>query len=264
MNEKIKEFVEERVAYMKYQVEKNNDKIGLYILTDNSSKQSTSYMKAKVKLGTEIGIPTEVIEVTNVKDLLVRLAMASAAGYKTILQKPCDHELEKAYDRFGKATDVDGFYTWNETVKGIYANAPCTSTGILNFLKWELGSLKGKTVVVVGRGDLSGKPMMLQMVNEGATTICLNSTTPEDVKRDVLLLADIVICATGAYGTVKASYLKTGTIVMDVGMCFDTGKLSGEFVEDVQGIAKASKTPGGTGKLTVLTLFENVINSSRI
>lgn len=263
MNELISEFIEERKSKVKNLASRMPFQIaGLKIITDNSSEQSESYMKAKVKLGNELGIETIVEPVYSEEDMYNAIMSAKELGFKTILQKPCADKYEIIYEKLCQKSDADGFYTWNAVSSGNNKNAPCTSTGILNFLEWHLGSLKGKTAVVVGRGDLSGKPMSLQFINKGMTTISLNSTTPTVQKKIALALADIVVCATGVYGTVRASECKEGAIIMDVGMCFDTGKLSGEFVDDEPGRVKYSKTPGGTGKLTVLTLFENVVYNS--
>ncbi|MGL4970697.1 MAG: hypothetical protein ACRC45_03595 [Cetobacterium sp.] len=248
MNDLINQFVEERKVKIKELVAKTPfQTYGLKIITDNSSKQSESYMKAKVRLGTELGIPTIVEAVSSEDDIYHVIRSAKELGYKTILQKPCAKKYEVIYEQLCKSIDADGFYTWNEVANGNNNNAPCTSTGILNFLEWHLGSLKGKTAAVVGRGDLSGKPIALQLINKGCTTISLNSKTTSVQKQIALAIADIVICATGVYGTVKASECKEGSIVMDVGICFDTGKLSGEFIDDEHGRVRYSKTPGGTG-----------------
>lgn len=263
VNEKISLFLEERYSGIRSKVkkmEKNNIRVGLYILTDNSSNQSKSYMKAKIKLGDLLGIDTRIMEVKTNIDVIAALRTAETLGYKTILQEPCDAKLKKTYEFYHTNTDADGFFTWNDTSKGMYECSPCTSTGILNFLKWDIGSLRGMTMVVVGRGDLSGKPMALQFINEGCTVISANSATPRKQLIHLLKMADVVVCATGAYGAVKKSYLNPNTIIMDVGISFATGKISGEFVEDTDEFeVMSSKTPGGTGRLTVATLFENVI-----
>lgn len=263
VNEKISLFVSERAQAIKaksLKMTKENIPHGLLILTDNSSKQSAAYMKAKIKMGLDLGIDTRIVEVKTNTDIITQLRVANTMGYSTILQEPCDPKLKETYGFYHTHTDADGFFTWNDTVNGIYESAPCTSTGILNFLRWSEGSLRGMTVCVVGRGNLSGKPMAIQLINDGCTVLSANSMTSRKNLIHLLKMSDIVICATGAYGAVKKSYLNANTLVMDVGMSFHSGKLTGEFENDTDDFnVRASKTPGGTGKLTVITLFENVV-----
>lgn len=257
LNEEIKKYL--RHKKQKINIKTKDMDYKLFILTDGSDKASESYMKSKIKTASYVNIAADVKRIKDVNDIIAWCQVARQVGAKTILQKPCSEELERAYAKFGRDLDVDGFFTFNDTVNGDYKNSPCTPTGIINFLSWKGYPLRGKNVVIVGRGFLVGKPLSIQMINAGATVSVINTKTEKDLRAALLYNADVVILCTGQYGSVKASELKRGSIVFDVGITFHEGQIRGEFEEDFQNGIHYTKTPGGVGKITVMQLMENVV-----
>lgn len=241
----------------------------LLILTDGVDKQCETYMKSKVNIGKELGITTTIVKIESMWHLDEVLYDALQTKTPVIMQLPIDKKYEEKYNKVKhliKKVDVDGFFRFQELSEGDYTIAPATPKGILNYLKDPMGlnlNLRGKNVVIVGRGNLVGKPLAIMMMNEGATTTILTSKTNKGAKKIALTTADIVVLATGVKGSVSTSELSMkDTYVINVGTCFDeNNKLTTELGID-SSTETVHYTPRikGVGILTVLTLFENVVN----
>jgi methylenetetrahydrofolate dehydrogenase (NADP+)/methenyltetrahydrofolate cyclohydrolase len=133
---------------------------------------------------------------------------------------------------------------------------------VLKLLEHEQIPLEGKNVVVVGASNIVGKPMALMLMQHDATvTICHAKT------RDLAqftILADILVVAAGHPNLILPQMVRTGAVVIDVGITrLKNGKLVGDV--DFEGIAaKASyitPVPGGVGPMTVSMLLVNTISS---
>lgn len=246
------------------------DRKELWILTDGVDSQCKSYMRSKVNVGAELGIETKVITINSEMEFDEVIYDAILTKTPIILQLPINKKYEEKYNKIKnlvKPIDVDGFFRFQEVSEGDYSIAPATPKGILNYIKDEKGlnvDLRGKTVTIVGRGNLVGKPLAMMLINEGATVISLNSKTDKDFRTDALVHSDIVVLATGIKGSVKTSELPNTVKVINVGTCFDeNNRLTTEL--DIDSHMKCDSidyTPRikGVGILTVLTLFENVVN----
>ena len=162
--------------------------------------------------------------------------------------------------------DADGFSPYNlgQVMIGGDCLKPCTPNGIMKLLEFYNISLIGKNVVVVGRSNIVGKPLVNLLINEGATVVCCNSKTV-DLKK-ITSSADIVITAIGRAKYFDSSYFKNGQVLVDVGINFDeNGKMSGDihFDEVINSFEDISITPvpGGVGQLTVAMLLSNVLEA---
>jgi methylenetetrahydrofolate dehydrogenase (NADP+)/methenyltetrahydrofolate cyclohydrolase len=181
-----------------------------------------------------------------------------------------DHiNADKVLTRIDPDKDVDGFHPINvgRLVTGLVGFVPCTPLGCLKLLRAELGDLKGKEAVVVGRSNIVGKPMALLLLGDHCTVTIAHSRTrdlPEVVRR-----ADIVVAAVGRPEMVKGDWLKPGATVIDVGI----NRVPGEggksrLVGDVD-FASASEVagaitpvPGGVGPMTIACLIRNTMVSA--
>lgn len=124
--------------------------------------------------------------------------------------------------------------------------------------------LGGMTAVVVGRSEIVGKPMVMALLNLGATvTVCNSSTSHLSL---VTREADILISATGAAHLITADMVKPGAVVVDVGINAKEGKVTGDVdFENVSRVAAAiSPVPGGVGPLTISSLLENTFEAAKI
>ena len=141
---------------------------------------------------------------------------------------------------------------------------PCTPFGCLYLLKKELGSIAGKSAVVIGRSNIVGKPMALLLIGESATVTVAHSRTKD--LPDVVRQADIVVAAVGRPEMVQGDWIKPGAVVIDVGINrvpAEDGKT--RLVGDVD-FAGASEqagaitpVPGGVGPMTIAMLLRNTI-----
>ncbi len=173
------------------------------------------------------------------------------------------------------AKDVDGFHPENvgRLVAGLPGFKPCTPAGIIELFKYYNIETSGKNIVVIGRSNIVGKPMLnmlyqKQDYSNATVTICHTGT------KDINYFsrnADIVIAAMGFANFVKANMIKEGAIIVDVGMnrIEDNTKKSGyRLVGDVDYndvFPKASMitpVPGGVGPLTIAMLMVNTFKAA--
>jgi methylenetetrahydrofolate dehydrogenase (NADP+)/methenyltetrahydrofolate cyclohydrolase len=126
--------------------------------------------------------------------------------------------------------------------------------------------LYGKEVVIIGHSAIVGKPLSLMMLNESATTTVCHIGTAE--KGDVVAhakKADILIVAVGKAEMVKADWIKSGAIVIDVGINKKDGSIVGDvaFNEAEKKASIITPVPGGVGPITVSILMRNVLRAYR-
>jgi len=189
-----------------------------------------------------------------------------------LVQLPLPPQIDsaKVITRIDPDKDVDGFHPVNagRLATGLHGFVPCTPYGCLLLLKAELGSLSGKSAVVIGRSNIVGKPMALLLLGESATVTIAHSRT-QDLP-DVVRQADIVVAAVGQPEMVKGDWLKPGATVIDVGInrvpASEPGKT--RLVGDVD-FASASEVagaitpvPGGVGPMTIACLIRNTLVSA--
>ena len=187
-------------------------------------------------------------------------------GILVQLPLPAHIDDKKVIATIEPSKDVDGFHAMNagRLATGLDALVPCTPFGCLYLLKAELGDLSGMEAVVIGRSNIVGKPMAQLLLGENATVTIAHSRTrnlPEVVRR-----ADIVVAAVGHPEMVRGDWIKSGAVVIDVGINrvpTDDGK--GRLVGDVaydeaaEVAAAITPVPGGVGPMTIAMLMRNTL-----
>jgi len=138
---------------------------------------------------------------------------------------------------------------------------PPTPGAILEILDYHKINIKGKHVVLVGQGDLIGKPLSNLLIQMPVTlTVCGRETKnlAEFTKQ-----ADILITGVGKANLIRANMVKKGVVVVDAGVSFKGKKMFGDVdFEEVSRVAKLiTPTPGGVGPLTVAKLLENTVKN---
>ena len=161
--------------------------------------------------------------------------------------------------------DVDGFHTIN--AGNLYLNRkaviPCTPLGCLIMLRSLKVSLHGLRAVIIGRSNIVGKPMSQLLLKENCTVTVVHSYT-KNIK-EIVKESDIVVAALGIANYVKESWIKPGSIVIDVGInrIKENGKnkLVGDVEFDkIKNIASAiTPVPGGVGPMTIACLLMNTV-----
>ena len=162
--------------------------------------------------------------------------------------------------------DIDGIT--DDSLAGVFTNtdlgyAPCTAQACLEILKYYNIPLSGRRAVVVGRSLVVGKPAAMMLDRENATVTLCNSRTQN--LPDVCREADVVVVAIGKMGFDDAEHLRTGQVVVDVGIHVDEeGKLCGDvrFGEAEPVVEAITPVPGGVGTVTTSVLVSHVVEAA--
>ena len=139
----------------------------------------------------------------------------------------------------------------------------CTSLGIIELLKYYNIEIASKNVVIVGRSNLVSKPLYSLFLNENATvTICHSKTKNlENYTKN----ADILVVAVGKKHLITRDMVKEQSIIIDVGINRDNGKLYGDVdFENIKDITSITPVPGGVGQMTVAMLGKNVLKAHNL
>lgn len=236
----------------------------LTILTVGDNPASLSYVKGKIKDCEYCGIPYEHIKLPNTESSKAELSFHITEANLDdtvggiIVQLP----LPKGFDESFYAESI----IFHKDVDGFLPNSPykpCTPEGIMYLLHKELGELTGKRALVIGRGNLVGKPIAQMLLDEDCTVTIAHSKTENLAKE--LMDAEIVISAVGKPNTVDLSWCWNAEIVVDVGVNRDAnGKLVGDcynFDDDNEdGIyPRVTPVPKGIGLMTRAMLMKHMI-----
>ena len=182
-----------------------------------------------------------------------------------MFQEPLPKQLANLINQIEENRDVEGISDVNmgKLFKGdTNVNIPCTSRSVIEILNFYKIDLKGKNVVVIGRSNIVGKPLIPQLLNANATvTICHSKTQNMS---ELVKQADVVIVAVGNSNFLKKDMIKDDAVVVDVGINYVNGKLVGDVdYESVKDKAFAiTPVPGGVGIVTNALLIENIIASA--
>jgi methylenetetrahydrofolate dehydrogenase (NADP+)/methenyltetrahydrofolate cyclohydrolase len=251
---------------------------GLAFVRVGEDAASKVYVGRKEKACAELGIfsETHVLPQTASQDELLALISrlnSDSRIHGILVQSPMPSQMRESdiYAAILPQKDVDGFHPVNvgKVMLGDTSGfQPCTPLGIWWLLARSGVSTQGAEVVILGRGNIVGKPMaaMLCQKNPHANatvTICHSAT--HDIQAHCRR-ADILIAAMGVAEFVKAGMVKPGATVIDVGVNRVDGKLVGDVdFAAVQKIAgKITPNPGGVGPMTIAMLMQNTVRAVEI
>ncbi len=243
----------------------------LAIVQVGDRADSTSYIRAKKLLAKKIGVDVdhrqfpEDIAQTELSQYILQLN-DNKDIQGIIIQLPLPKQIDRrmTIDLIIPQKDVDALTStsvanWSKG-EGI---VPATARGVHELLDQYSISLKGKKVTVVGRSDLVGKPIAVMCQNQGAiVTVCHSETL--DLEADTRN-ADILIVAVGKPGLIGPLNVNAHQVVIDVGISrLGEEQLVGDvdFVLVSPIVYAISPVPGGVGAMTVLALFENLVDLS--
>ncbi len=246
---------------------------GLAVVVVGKDPASAVYVRNKIKACEEVGIksmrfdfstdasPQSVLEL--ISDLNNR---EDVHGILVQLPLPPQFSIMEVLRAISADKDVDGFHLYNVggLVVGDTVFPPCTPYGVVKLLEHEQIELEGRNVVVVGASNIVGKPMALMLMHRDAT-VCICHAKTRDLAQ-FTILADVLVVAAGRPRLIVPQMVKTGAVVIDVGINrLPNGKLVGDV--DFEGVSeKASHitpVPGGVGPMTVTMLLSNTISSGR-
>ena len=156
--------------------------------------------------------------------------------------------------------DVDAFHPENagRLQLGLPCFQPCTPAGIIEILKYYEIEIAGRIACVIGRSSIVGKPMAALLLQENATVFHCHSKTSD--LESIAKQAEILIVAAGKPHLVGGAYIKSGAVVIDVGIHRDAqNKVIGDVrFDEAASIASAiTPVPGGVGPMTIAILLKN-------
>lgn len=274
----IKDELAERVAALR----ERGIVPGIATVLVGADPASQLYVGMKHKQSEAIGMNSIQVELPaeatqeEVEAVIDRLnADPACHGYIVQLPLPKHIDTDAILERIDPAKDADGLHPTNLGRLVLNVNAPittplpCTPRGVIELLLRNDYDLKGKEVVVVGRGVTIGRSIGLLLTRrEINATVTLTHTGTADLSTH-LRQADVIVAAAGVKHIVRAEDVKPGAAVLDVGVTREidpeTGKarVYGDVHPDVAEVAGfVSPNPGGVGPMTVALLMTNVVEAA--
>ncbi len=245
---------------------------GLAVIMAGDNPASAVYVRNKVRACGEVGIRSKVLRFPDTvaeADLLdcIRELNDDPEIHGILVQLPIPPaiSIRRVLETISADKDVDGFHLYNVggLVLGDTVFPPCTPYGVQKILEHEGITLEGKNVTVVGASNIVGKPMALMLMQHEATVAICHAKTRDLAQYTIL--ADIVVVAAGHPNLIVPQMIRTGAVVIDVGINrLPDGRLVGDV--DFEGVKqKASHltpVPGGVGPMTVTMLLDNTVGAA--
>ena len=244
---------------------------GLGTILVGDDPGSHSYVSGKHRDCKEVGITSLRVDLpasASQSDVLAAIkdlnSAAECTGYIVQLPLPKAINTQIILEAIDPAKDADGLHPMNlgRLVAGYDAPLPCTPRGIVALLNHYKINLNGAEVVVIGRGLTVGRPLglLLSRRQENAT-VTLTHTGTKDLASHTQR-ADIVVAAIGQSHFLKASMIKKGATLIDVGISRTADGLDGDICPSAYEVAGyVSPMPGGVGPMTRAMLLQNVVES---
>ena len=263
----------------------------LALVLVGSNPDSKTYVRLKKNACTRIGITPQVHELSESIAFEQLLALVQSLNanpnvHGILLQLPLPEHLKlhenDLLETISPMKDVDGLHSHhfarlaepkqNENEKALkdFRLQPCTPAGCLEMLSRNGIELEGKDVVVIGRGQLVGRPLSLMLLAANATVTSCHSKTKKlaaTVRR-----ADVVFVATGQPELVQGDWLGEKAVVVDCGINYVddvTRKKGYKIVGDVDFAAASERVsaitpvPGGVGPMTIAMLLKNTVECAK-
>jgi methylenetetrahydrofolate dehydrogenase (NADP+)/methenyltetrahydrofolate cyclohydrolase len=244
---------------------------------------SVIYVRNKETACSDVGIKTQTLKLKDditeerLKKIIIEWNQdKNINGILVQMPLPKSIDEQKILDTVDPYKDVDGLSARN--LGYLIANRPpifypCTPSGIIELLIRYGITIEGKHCVVVGRGELVGKPlanMLLKKNNFGNATVTVCHSKTQNIEY-YTRQADILIVAIGQVQFIKGNMVKQGVVVVDVGtnrinLSDNKTKLVGDVdFEEVSKLASAiSPVPGGVGPMTIAMLLKNTVKAAKL
>jgi len=244
---------------------------GLAVIVVGDDPASQVYVRNKVKACEDVGFhsvleryPAELDEA----QLLARIATLNAdpSIHGILVQLPLPKHIaaDRVLEAIASEKDVDGFHVANAgaLMVGAPLFKPCTPYGCMKMLESIEYPLRGARAVVIGASNIVGKPMAMLLLQAGATVTIGNSKT-KDLSVHTKE-ADILVVATGKPKMITGNMIKSGSVVIDVGINrLPDGKLCGDVDFDTAKYVAGwiTPVPGGVGPMTITMLLMNTLEA---
>ena len=255
------------------ELKKKNINSKLAVIMVGEDPASKVYVRNKSRACEDVGIKYEeyLLDSKITQKELIEL-IEKLNNDKTIngilLQSPIPSNLDinEAFRTISPEKDVDGFNPVNvgKLVLNQDTFVSCTPYGIMKMFEEYDIDLTGKNVVILGRSNIVGKPLIHCCLNKNATVTSCHSKTQNIAQK--AKEADVLISAIGKANFVTADMVKDGAVVIDVGINrLDNGKITGDvdFESVKEKAGYITPVPGGVGPMTIAMLMNNVIKATK-
>jgi methylenetetrahydrofolate dehydrogenase (NADP+)/methenyltetrahydrofolate cyclohydrolase len=244
---------------------------GLAVVMVGDNAASAVYVRNKRRACEETGIASvahDLPATTTEVELLALIDRLNADptidGILVQLPLPAHIAPSGVLERIDPSKDVDGFHPYNigRLAQGTPVMRPCTPYGMVLMLEREGVDVRGKNAVIVGRSNIVGRPMALELLIKAATVTVCHSQTKELARH--VGEADILVAAIGKARFVPGNWVRPGAIVLDVGINrLPDGKLVGDvdYEEAAKRAGWITPVPGGVGPMTIAALMKNTLDS---
>ncbi|GAA9943656.1 bifunctional protein FolD [Helicobacter pylori] len=241
----------------------------LAVILVGKDPASITYVNMKIKACQRVGMDFDLK--TLQEDITEAKLLSLIKDYNTdqnisgvLVQLPLPRHIDTkmVLEAIDPSKDVDGFHPLNIgklcTQKESFL--PATPMGVMRLLKHYHIEIKGKDVAIIGASNIIGKPLSMLMLNAGASVSVCHILT-----KDISFYtqnADIVCVGVGKPDLIKASMLKKGAVVVDIGINhLNDGRIVGDVdFNNAQKVAGfITPVPKGVGPMTIVSLLENTL-----
>ncbi len=254
---------------------------GLAAILVGESPASHSYVRNKRKSCDEIGmaswlhhLPAETSELQLLS--LIHQLNDDPRVHGILVQLPLPKQIreESVLSAVDAKKDVDCFHPENVGLlaTGTPRYYPCTPHGVVQLVSRNGISWAGKSVLVIGRSNIVGKPLAMMLMQKptplnpagGDATVTVAHTRTTDLGK-LCREAEIIIAAAGQPHCISADMVRPGAVVVDVGTTVVNGKLTGDVHPEVANVAGwLSPVPGGVGPMTITMLLANTLRAAEV
>lgn len=267
--DKIKADVKDQVKYL---IEKGV-KPKIKIVRVGEEESDLAYEKSALKTMINCGIEHEVLALPrNISqdDFIKNLKVVNddKTVHGILVFRPLPEQIDENHIKYiiNPEKDIDCFNPVNiaKVMEGDETGfPPCTPAAVIEIIKYYNINIKGKTAVVIGRSLVVGKPLSMMLLKEDATvTICHSKTEElEKISRE----ADILIAAIGKANMINSNYIKSGAVVIDVGINVnENGEVFGDVNTDdcLEKSSFITPVPRGVGSVTTAILAHHVVKAA--
>ena len=254
---------------LKTQVAKMERTPTLAVILVGNDPASEIYVRHKRQVAERVGIISELFQLSPIttEEALIAFIQELNANDKVdgiLVQLPLPKHInaDAVIEAIDPNKDADGLTSANlgHLFVGTPNLVPCTPIACLALIKTVCPVLQGKNVVIVGRSKLVGKPLSQLLLDENCTVTQAHSKTLNLKK--VCREADILIVAVGKPNLITKSFVKKGSIIIDVGINrLKNKKIVGdvEFNKMIGHVSAITPVPGGVGPMTVTMLLQNTV-----
>ena len=263
-----KQLASEIIEELKKEREAIPKKIRLAVVLVGDNPASLSFIKQKEKIAQELNIDFRLYqypETIKTKELRKKVSAICRVTFNrgVVVQLPLPASINSQVVLNAILTLKDPDILSEKNLGGFYVNRLIVLPPVIEAIKFLLKKyqipIEGKIVLLIGRGQLVGKPAALWFINQRATVIVANSKTQNLM--NFTKSADVIVSSAGVPNLITGDLVKEGVVIFDAAVVSKAGKLKGDsdFDSLQDKAALLTPVPGGLGPLTVAFLFKNLL-----